>query len=502
MKLNCLLSDIKSQILSVSSSKELASEVNIEGLSLNSKMVKKGFLFFCVSGVHYKGIDFIKESYLNGARLVMADVKVNTALPKDLIIIRVKDILKCLGSIADKFYGHPLERLNLTAVTGTNGKTTVTFIMENILKAFKKNVGVIGTVNYRFAGNVLIARNTTPDILTTYSLMNEMLENKIKYLVMEASSHALAQRRIEGLKFDQAIFTNLSQDHFDYHKTKRNYFTAKSILFRRYLKERGVAIINIDDDYGSRLVYLLKKNKNKRVLTYGINKKADITADNIIFKPNGCCFRLKGLKCKFRLDTNLSGLFNIYNALAGITACLEINVPQKYIAEGMKEIYLPGRLEKVASDNNISIFVDYAHTEEALRNVLLSLKKLKGASRLIVVFGCGGDRDRDKRPKMGRVASELADLVIITSDNPRFEDPEKIISDIKKGIRKTNYITLTDREKAIKKALDMARSGDIIVVAGKGHEDYQIIKDKKLAFNDRLVIEEILSKKEFRGCLN
>ena len=521
MKLSYLFSSIESQLLSVSISNAFRAgsgrlkskipavvfgnkflDIDVRGLSLNSKLTKKGYLFFCLSGSRYRGSDFINEAYSNGARAVVVEEIIKARILKDLMVIRVKDIIKCLGSIAGRFYDHSSAKLNMTAITGTNGKTTTTFIIENILKAYRKQTGLIGTINYRFSKKVLSAQNTTPDILTTYSLIDQMLEDKIKYLLIEVSSHALAQRRIEGIKFDQAVFTNLGQDHFDYHRTKENYFKAKSKLFTDYLKEEGTAIVNIDDTYGCKLLEMVRKNKKFRVLTYGINKKADVCADRISVKRNGCCFTITGLKSKFKLETNLLGRFNIYNALASIATCLVLNIPEEYIIRGLREIYVPGRLERVRCRNNISIFVDYAHTQDALRNILLTLKGIKGRGRLILVFGCGGDRDRDKRHKMGKIASELADFVIITSDNPRFEDPKEIISDIKRGIRRTNYIILADRKCAIEKAIDIARSKDIIVVAGKGHEDYQVIKDRKFAFNDRLILEDILSKRGFAGCLN
>lgn len=501
MKLNYLLSDINNQVLSISCSKSHLLVTDIKGLSLNSKEVKNGYLFFCLSGTHHKGSDFIKEANLNGAKAIISEEKL-TNLPKDLIFIQVRDVVECLGTIANKFYNDPSDKLDMTAITGTNGKTTITYILENILKNSKKSAGVIGTVNYRFSGNVINAKNTTPDILTIHNLIDKMLRDKIKYLVMEVSSHALDQRRIEGLKFNQAIFTNLTQDHLDYHKTKLNYFKAKSKLFFNYLKKDRMSIINADDIYGRKLLGLIKETKKYKILTYGIKNKADVSANNISFRYNGSQFSVKTPKYKFNLETNLIGLFNIYNALASISASLAMNIPKKHIIEGLKEVYVPGRAERVCFNHNINIFVDYAHTEDALRNILLSLKKLKGRGRLIVVFGCGGDRDKDKRHKMGRLASELADFVIITSDNPRSEEPQDIISDIKSGISKTNYLTIVDRKEAIKKAIDIAHPGDIIVVAGKGHEDYQIIKNKKFAFNDHIAIQDLLSKKGFSGCLN
>lgn len=492
MKLGHLINNIENQIVSLDNLPRNFLNIDIKGLSLNSKKVKKDYLFFCLPGTRYKGTDFINEAYLNGAKAAMSEDNIKLKIP--IAVIKVKDIIKSLGSITSEFYGYPSEKINMTAVTGTNGKTTITFAMENIWKAFGKKSGVIGTVNYRFGENKFAALNTTPDIITINNLLKRMSENKVKFMMMEVSSHALAQRRIEGLKFNQAIFTNLTQDHLDYHLTKRNYFLAKSVLFTDYLKNNGTAIINIDDDYSLKLKWLIKKYSKNRIVTYGIKRKADISAKDIYFDSCGSHFSVTGLKHKFSVKTNLIGIFNVYNALASIVNSLVLGIPEKYVIKGLEDIYAPGRLEKVYyKQKNVGIFVDYAHTEDGLKNVLLSLRKLKDKAKLIVVFGCGGDRDKDKRPKMGKVASELADFAIITSDNPRSEEPEDIISDIKKGIRKNNYIEIIDRKDAIKKAIDMAKEKDIILVAGKGHEDYQIIKDKRYPFNDRLVIEKILS---------
>lgn len=494
MKLKHLINNIKEQVLSIGSSTYLNSNfglVNIKGLSLNSKLVKKGDLFFCLPGLNHKGSDFIKEAYKKESRVIMVDEQVKTKLPGDLLVIRVKDVISSLGIIANKFYGQPLRKLNSIAITGTNGKTSTTYIIESIIKSHRKPVGVIGTVNYRFANNRLIAKNTTPDIITNYDLINRMLKKNIKYLIMEVSSHALAQRRIEGLKFDQAIFTNLSQDHFDYHKTKDRYFIAKSKLFTDYLNKDGVAIINVDDVYGFKLMNLIKKNKNK-ILTYGIKRKADINASSILLKNNGSSFIIRYKKLFFSIDTNLIGVFNIYNILAAIASCLVLGIPKESIVKGVRDVYIPGRLELIRSKNNLNIFVDYAHSQDALENILFTLKNLRGPGRLIVVFGCGGNRDKDKRHKMGRVASKLADFVIITSDNPRFEKAEDIIEDIKKGVRNKNCITLGNRRRAIEKAIDIAKSKDIIIVAGKGHEGYQIIRNRKIPFSDHDVIKNIL----------
>jgi len=496
MKLSLLINEVKDQTV-LSKDADLFAHregsIDIKGLSLNSKLVKKGDVFFCLPGTRCSGTNFLEEACSNGARVAIVNKEAKLNYHKELLLIKVKDTVKSLGVVADKFYGYPLKKLNTIAVTGTNGKTSTTFIIENILKSYRKKVGVIGTINYRISNNKIIANNTTPDILTTYKVINRMINTRVKYLLMEVSSHALEQRRIEGLRFNQAIFTNLSQDHLDYHVTKKNYFKAKSRLFMGYLQIGGTAIINADDTFGIKLINLVMKCKKHKVLTYGISKKADICAKEIMFNNQGCSFVVQSKKFKTKIHTNLIGLFNIYNCLAAIASSLTLGIPKKYIESGLRNIYVPGRLELVSHRHNVSIFVDYAHTEDALRNSIQALKNIKKSGRLIVVFGCGGNRDRGKRQKMGRVASKLADFVIITSDNPRFEEPQKIISEIKMGVVNKNNLSIVDRKKAIKKAIDIAKSQDIILIAGKGHEDYQIIKNKRIAFNDRAVVRDILS---------
>jgi UDP-N-acetylmuramoyl-L-alanyl-D-glutamate--2,6-diaminopimelate ligase len=476
--------------------------IDIKGLSLNSKLVKSGDLFFCISGLHHKGSDFISEARKNGAVCVIVGEKIRAKVLADMVVVKVKDVIRCLGVIANKFYKETLDEIYAVGITGTNGKTSITYIIESILLAHGKKAGVMGTVNYRFGSEHSIAKNTTPDILTIYEFIEKMFNKRIKHLIMEVSSHALAQRRIEGLKFNQAIFTNLGQDHFDFHKTKSNYFSTKSKLFHDYLKNKGVAVINIDDDYGLKIIKTLNKSKKYKVYSYGINKKADINARNILADDSGCSFEIETTKHKLKVETNLIGEFNVYNILASTAACLHLGIPVNSIVKGLKHIYIPGRLELVSLDNKIRIFIDYAHTEQALRNVLSSLRRQKGQGRLIVVFGCGGNRDKDKRHKMGRAASELADFSIITSDNPRFESPKAIISDIEKGLINNNYLAIIDRKAAIKKAIDMAGRQDIVLIAGKGHEDYQIIRDRRVAFNDKIAIKEILSKKGISQCFN
>ena len=467
----------------------------VRGLAINSKLVKSKYAFFSLQGNRLSGDQFIPQACRNGATVIITEKDISFVPPVNVTLIRVKDVIKSLALISNHFYSSPSRKINMTSVTGTNGKTTITYAVEHILRNCKIDIGVMGTINYRFKNYKIIPINTTGDILTIQQFLNKMIKNGVKICIMEVSSHALAQRRIEGILFDQAIFTNLTQDHLDYHLTKENYFRAKLKLFTDYLKNSGKAIINVDDHYGRRLKKLIK---NRIIITYGIYQKADVTAKAIQTDTKGSSFILKYFDKEIRVKTNLVGIYNIYNLLASIIVSATIKkINLEELVSGLENIYVPGRLEMIKSKANIHIFVDYAHTEDALRNVLNCLNSLKSAStKLITVFGCGGDRDKTKRPKMGKVACELSDRVIITSDNPRSEDPDEIIYDIRKGItKKNNFVIIPDRYEAIREAIDIAEENDIILVAGKGHESYQIIKDKKIPFDDREVVKSILSNK-------
>lgn len=507
MKLGFLIEAIKDELVSIRFQNQSLSFVSsavsndcvflnsdIQGISLHSKRLKKGSLFFCLSGAKHQGSDFIADAYSNGAIAAVVEENFNCSVPKDMVLITVKNIRACLGRALNTFFDFPLEKLNLTAVTGTNGKTTITYLLESVFRAHKTPSAVIGTVNYRLAGRSFRGDNTTPDIVTIFELLGRMVHENIRFLFMEVSSHSLAQDRIRGLRFNQAVFTNLTQDHLDYHATMRQYFDAKTVLFRRYLHEKGTAVINIDSPYGKKLAAIAKKAANVELVTYGIQGKALLRATGIRFHSEGTEATIHAGRRRFRLRTNLLGSFNLYNILASIGVALRLQVSCDVIAEGLRDVYVPGRLERIPAKRGLRIFVDYAHTEDALRNILLTLCGLKKKSKLIAVFGCGGDRDTTKRAAMGKVAAQLCDQVILTSDNPRSEDPQKIIDDIQRGIRTKNYLSVVDRKEAIKKAIAMAQNRDIIVVAGKGHEDYQIIKNEKTPFSDRRVIEDILAE--------
>ncbi|MCX5710169.1 MAG: UDP-N-acetylmuramoyl-L-alanyl-D-glutamate--2,6-diaminopimelate ligase [Candidatus Omnitrophica bacterium] len=453
----------------------------VRGISCNSKSVKKDFIFAAIKGNKADGNKFIREAIERGAKVVLSDsVESAKRKTKSAKFIKVKNIRKFLGELAAEFYGNPSDKIKVAGITGTNGKTTITYLLEAVLKRSGKKSAVVGTINYRFNNKVIVSKNTTPGPVDLQQMLSSMLQAKVNYCVMEVSSHALDQERIEGINFHSAIFTNLTQDHLDYHKTIKKYFLAKAKLFKG-LSRQAFAVLNNDDRYSARI----KKFTRAKVITYGIDQPADVSAKNIRFGTSftqfNCVYR--GKETVFRI--NLIGKHNVYNALAAIAWSLKAGIGLNKIKEALEEFrVVPGRLERVNTERGFSVFVDYAHTEDALKNIINSLREIS-ANKIIVVFGCGGERDRGKRPKMGRVVTELADFAIVTSDNPRSEDPLSIIRDIKKGIERDNYCVIPERLKAIKQGLAKAGEGDVVLVAGKGHENYQILKDKTIHFDDR-----------------
>jgi UDP-N-acetylmuramoyl-L-alanyl-D-glutamate--2,6-diaminopimelate ligase len=461
----------------------------VQGISCNSKLVKNNSIFVAIKGNKEDGHRFIQEAIERGAKAVIVQTSAyqDTRTSGKISFIRVKDTRRALAKLVTKFYANPSSKIKVIGITGTNGKTTVSYLIESILREAGFNPAVIGTINYRFQDKVISSTNTTPGPIELQSMLAEMLEEGINYAIIEVSSHALHQDRTEGITFHSAIFTNLTQDHLDYHKTKANYFRAKSKLFSN-LSQNCFAIINNDDAYGIKMKRLTKA----KIITYGINSPADIQARDISFNIAQTEFTLKTTKGQANFKTRLIGRHNVYNILASIAFALSEGLSLEVIKSAIERFnFVPGRLERINANGGFSVFVDYAHTEDALRNVIQTLRQLS-QKRIIVVFGCGGERDKTKRPKMGYVVSELADYAIITSDNPRSEDPNAIINDIKSGINKDNYCIIPQRQEAIIKSLSLAKSGDIILVAGKGHENYQILKDKVVHFDDRQVIRECL----------
>jgi UDP-N-acetylmuramoyl-L-alanyl-D-glutamate--2,6-diaminopimelate ligase len=495
MKLKEILSDLPVENIIV------LGDVNIDvfGVSRDSKAVSKNYAFFALPGHNTNGTKYINEAIKKGACVIINTSKSDTISAAQIV---VDDIFMFMSLFCAKFYNYPDRELNIIGVTGTNGKTTVTYMIESILANAGIECGIMGTINYRYKSKVIEALNTTPPSCDIYKIMRHMVDSGIKHIVMEVSSHALSLGRTYGIDFDIAVFTNLTQDHLDFHKNMNSYFEAKSMLFRGLgtgtKRNKKYAIINIDDEYGQELSKTKIAAEIKLYSTLEKNN-ADFKAENIEITPCGSKFDLVFNDDEAKISIKHIGLHNVYNALAALAASIYCGVTFSKAVEGLKNSkQAPGRLERIDTvGTSFDVIIDYAHTDDALKNVLQAIKKIK-PKRIITVFGCGGDRDRTKRPLMGRVAVEMSDFVFVTSDNPRTEDPNKIILDIEVGIKKaykTNYKVVADRQEAIKEAVIAADKDDIILIAGKGHEDYQIIGAKKIHFNDIEVAKKYIELK-------
>ncbi len=463
-------------------------DFEVRGVTSNSSQVADNFIFVAIEGTRLDGHRFIKDAIDKGAKaVIVSNSQFTPDISSKAYIIAAEDTRKAIAGLAAKFYGDPSSKMKVVAVTGTNGKTTITYLIEALLKEAGFIPAVVGTVNYRFKNKVISSKNTTPGPRELQSLLADAVKQGVNYTIMEVSSHALSQERVAAIDFHSAIFTNLTQDHLDYHDTLEDYFQAKAKLFKDL---RGhFAVINNDDEHSRRLKAMVR---GPSVITYGIDNEADIIASGIKLGISHTEFTLKYGNKEKRIKTGLIGRHNVYNMLAAFAWAFKEGLDETAIESALQKFsFVPGRLEKIETARGFSVFVDYAHTEDALKNVISSLRQIKG-NRIIVVFGCGGERDKTKRPKMGRIVSELADYAIITNDNPRSETPESIIRDIKSGIEKDNYCVIPERREAIKKALSEARDRDIVLIAGKGHEDYQILGNKKIHFDDREVVKECL----------
>ncbi|MDR1523325.1 MAG: UDP-N-acetylmuramoyl-L-alanyl-D-glutamate--2,6-diaminopimelate ligase [Endomicrobium sp.] len=463
-------------------------DVDILGVSYNSKEVKSGFAFFALSGQNTNGSKYINDAVSNGAAVIIRTEKQENCPVTQII---VKDILKFMAVFCARFYDYPDRKLNVIGITGTNGKTTISYMIESIFNYSNIDCAVMGTINYRYKGNIIKAPNTTPQSLDIYKFMRSVVDSGVKNIAMEVSSHALSLYRVYGIDFDIAIFTNLTQDHLDFHKNMDEYFNAKSVLFKNLGnnddKNKKYAILNFDDKYGKKLAKLVANAQVKFYSTVK-NTNSDFTALNISIENNGTSFDLIFDGLKEKVNIKHIGLHNVYNALASFGAAICSGISFKAVIEGINNsAQAPGRLERVDIGGlEFDVVVDYAHTSDALENVLSAIKKLK-PKRIITVFGCGGDRDRTKRPIMGKIAVEMSDFVFVTSDNPRTENPNEIVLDIEVGIKKSykdNYKVVVARQEAIKEAVFMAGKGDIVLLAGKGHEVYQIVGTQKIHFSD------------------
>jgi len=458
-------------------------DCDITSISYDSRHVKPGGLFVALRGEKVDGHQYILQAFEKGAAAVVVEEAPHKGRTGTIVI--VQDTRKALADLAAAYFQNPSHALKMAGITGTKGKTTVAFLLKHICERMFLQCGLIGTVRYEIAGRILPAPRTTPQSLDAEDLLYQMRSAGCKAAVMEVSSHALMQERVRGVEFDVGVFTNLKQDHLDYHVTMENYFEAKSRMFSNLVaqtKKRGKAVINIDDQYGSRLVE--KFAKQLPVITYGVTTRADFRASGFKTDQSGTTFQLDALEKSFLVRLPLMGRFNIYNALAALAASTAMGLDLRTAVLSLANApAVPGRLERVEAKRQFQVFVDYAHTEDSLLNVMKTLRELS-PNRLIVVFGCGGNRDKAKRPLMGAAVEHNADLAIITSDNPRKEQPEEIIEDIKKGFRGTNYEVVVDRKEAIFKAIGLAQSRDIVLIAGKGHETYQEFADHTIPFDD------------------
>lgn len=468
--------------------------LDIKGITLNSKEVKKGYLFIAVKGERTNGIKFIDEAIKNGAKAILSEEKIKAKIPT----FYTSNILNSISKISSNFYQNPSKNLIVTGITGTKGKTTISYLIEGILKHSEKRTAVIGTINYRTYKRIISqAQNTTPLAPELNKILSLFLRDKVTHCIMEVSSHSLALKRVEDIEFDNVIFTNFQSDHIDFHKNRENYFKAKLHLFELLIKspkKNKFAILNADDEKFNEISKILKGKI--LIKSFSIKNDSDFRAENIKITTSNSEFDVKIDNKKYHFISNLVGMHNIYNILASIAYSYMLNLPIEKVVEAISKIStIPGRLEKIVSKKGFTVYIDYAHTAESLENVLMTIKNLPH-KRIITVFGCGGNRDKTKRSPMGKIACSLSDYVIITSDNPRNEDPEKIIQDIEKGIinKYKNYEKITDRKKAIFRAIQMAKQGDIILIAGKGHETYQIIGDKKFKFDDKQVVKKALKE--------
>lgn len=470
--------------------------VEINSLAYDSRRVKPGTLFFAIQGEKADGHDFVPQALEAGAAAIVSE----RPSPPELSLrwVQVARLRPALSGAAREFFGRPDSRLLLVGITGTNGKTTTAFLMESILRAAGMQPGLFGTIEYRLGGRTVSAVNTTPESLDLLSYFAELVKAGGQAAVLEASSHALAQERLWGFRFSAAVFTNLTRDHLDFHKDFDNYFAAKRRLFEGLgTPPPELAVINADDPWGVKLLDM----PNPKRITFGMTSAADVRPTQFTQNHAGLHATLATPAGRVEIESPLAGRANLANILAATATAIGLEVPVGKIQEGIALLAaVPGRFERIDEGQPFVVIVDYAHTDDALRNVLKTARELTW-ERLIVLFGCGGDRDRTKRPLMGEAAGSLADIVVLTSDNPRREDPILILNDALVGLQKTGtpYTAEVDREAAIRKSLETAREGDVVVLAGKGHETYQILKDRTVPFDDREVARRLLREMGYRA---
>ena len=472
-------------LLAATSVREVVGPVDraVESIAYDSRRVQRNGLFVALRGEKSDGHDFISQAIEKGATVIVAERADKNSRATCVV---VNDTRAAMADLSAKFFNYPARKLKLAGVTGTNGKTTTTFLIKHICEKAGMRCGLLGTVRYEIGERVLPAARTTPESLDLQELLAQIRDAGCRTAAMEVSSIGIAEERVREIEWDVAVFTNLTQDHLDYHGTMENYFAAKAKLFEQLpqqeKKKKPVAVINIDDRYGQKLIQ--KIDTKISVVTFGTGLKADFRVSNYRMEFGGTSYQLDARGKSYLVRVPLIGRFNVANSVAALAAAnaLGLSLREAVLSLG-KSPQVPGRLEMVPAKRQFQVFVDYAHTPDALLNVLKTLRELE-PRRLIVVFGCGGNRDREKRPLMGQVADQNADYAIVTSDNPRKEDPDKIIADIEKGFRGTHFEKITDRAGAIVRAVETAQPRDIVLIAGKGHENYQEFADHTVPFED------------------
>jgi UDP-N-acetylmuramoyl-L-alanyl-D-glutamate--2,6-diaminopimelate ligase len=464
--------------------------LEVAGVTHDSRRCGPGSLFVAIRGLATDGNQFADAARKKGAVAVCSEMPPSG----EGAWVRVADAREALATLSAAILGDPALSLDLVGVTGTNGKTTTTYLVDSALRAAGEKVGLVGTVEYRVGERVAEAVRTTPESSDLQALFREMVDTGCHRAVLEVSSHSLALKRVHGLEFGVAVFTNLTRDHLDYHGDMDAYFAAKRILFAELLRADGHAIVNLDDDRAGEVV----RASRGTVWTCSLrDPKADLLAEEVRLSLDGARFRARTPAGVLEVETSLIGAFNVRNALAALGAGLALGLPPDAVQRGIASLKgVPGRMERVLAGQDFTVLVDYAHTDDALRNLLEAVRGLS-PRRVITVFGCGGDRDRTKRPLMGAVAARLSDVVILTSDNPRSEPPEAILEEIRRGIpatRGADTLVIPDRRDAIARALEMGREGVVVVIAGKGHEPYQVLRDRTVPFDDRQVARDVLAR--------
>ena len=472
-------------------------DVEISGIEHDSRKVTAKNLFVCMEGAHVDGHNFILQATAKGAVAILTTRK-NFKPPENISALIVPDMLNALAVIVPYFYDYPARKMRVIGITGTNGKTTTSYMLREIFKSAGFKVGLIGTIQILIGEESFPVRNTTPNVIDLQKILLDMLNKKVQVVVMEVSSHALAEHRVAGVEFDTAVFTNLTQDHLDFHGTLENYLRAKTKLFdmvsRRGRKQNKNAVVNVDDAASEEIFRhcLCKK------ISYGLKDSADLRANEVQLGMRNaqCVIENKFLipNSSFLINLNVTGLFNVYNVLAAVGAATAENIRPDVIKNALENFRsVPGRFERIFSDAPFEVIVDYAHTPDGVKNVLLTARQI-AKGKIITVFGCGGDRDHSKRPIMGKLAAKFSDVVIATSDNPRTEDPEKILDDIEVGIGDKIHERIVDRRAAIFRAIELAEADDIVLILGKGHETYQILNTGTIHFDDREVANEAIKE--------